>query len=210
MKTTKASLLILLLQLSQSCIQYADVPKSPETTPKRAPGSDNTTTAQVIEEASIGIKNFDEINATYAKLTGITKLTTANSDFLRVYPILPTGNSLADYSFTHQVGITTLASHYCDALMLSQERASFVWSTFDPTLNIAFNFNTPAKLNTFNEDMIKKFWVGEELSEQQQAITEYNELGTELLVGMTTAAHARMVAVGLCTAALASAQVFIK
>ena len=66
----------------------------------------------------IGIRTFDEINATYAEVTGVDPTTTAvDMKFRELRQSLPAVEDLSTFLSSHQVAIAQLAIQYCDAMI---------------------------------------------------------------------------------------------
>lgn len=86
-------------------------------------------------QADVGIRTFDELNATYSKLTGIpiTNATVA-ATFANVKQQMPSVESIDAFLASHQTGIAQLAIAYCSAMVDNQTtRDAF----FGPGLNPA-------------------------------------------------------------------------
>jgi len=68
--------------------------------------------------SDIGVKTFDEINATMSAITGIAK---TNSNISATYALvktqLPTVEDIEAFSAAHEIGIAQLAIEYCNALV---------------------------------------------------------------------------------------------
>jgi mono/diheme cytochrome c family protein len=97
-----------------------------------APPVDPTFAADAAQPDA-GLRTFDELNATYAKLTGvpITNATVA-ATFANVKQQLPTVESVDAFLASHQTGIAQLAIAYCSAMVDNQAtRDAF----FGPGLN---------------------------------------------------------------------------
>jgi hypothetical protein len=67
----------------------------------------------------IGIKTFDEIDATYSAVTGVDRLDFANVDmtFQELRQSLPAVEDINTFLSSHQVAIAQLAIAYCDAMI---------------------------------------------------------------------------------------------
>ncbi len=90
--------------------------------------------------ADIGLRTFDEINATMAALTGVS-VAEANvqSTYNTVRQQLPSTETFEGFVSSHQVGITQLAISYCNAMI---EDAGLRTAFFDQAVGIAgFDFN---------------------------------------------------------------------
>ena len=69
--------------------------------------------------ARIGLKTFDEIDATYAAVTGVDRMDFANVDmtFQELRQSLPAVEDINTFLSSHQVAIAQLAIAYCDAMI---------------------------------------------------------------------------------------------
>ncbi len=84
--------------------------------------------------SDIGIKTFDEIDATYAAITGIDRVTyqrggvfLVDETFQELRQSLPTIEDISAFLSSNQVAVAQLAIQYCDAAV---EDAT-LWPTFD-------------------------------------------------------------------------------
>jgi hypothetical protein len=85
-------------------------------------------------QPDIGIRTFDELNATFSKLTGVPVTDpTAAATFANVKQQLPSVESIDAFLASHQTGIAQLAIAYCSSMVDSASaRAAF----FGPGINI--------------------------------------------------------------------------
>src|SRR5690606_5253204 len=74
--------------------------------------------ADVRRAADVGLRVFDEINATMSGLTGVspTRASVA-ATYQQVKQALPTVESIDTFVSAHPVAIAQLAIQYCDALV---------------------------------------------------------------------------------------------
>jgi len=91
--------------------------------------------------ADIGVKTFDEINASMSAITGIPA---TNSNVAATYALvktqLPTVETIEAFSAAHEIGIAQLAIEYCNALVEDPVRraAYFPGFTFTAQPSVAF------------------------------------------------------------------------
>ena len=93
-------------------------------------------------EPAIGIRTFDEINATIAAITTVsTQQTDVKQTFEIVKQQLPVVENIETFSSAHQVGIAQLAIEYCNALVDDNALRSAYFPGFDfaAAANAAFN-----------------------------------------------------------------------
>ncbi|HEY8520070.1 MAG TPA: LamG domain-containing protein [Gammaproteobacteria bacterium] len=86
--------------------------RQPPATPPRPPLPDRDPMPQV------GVRTFDEINATMSAITGVSMLNPAvQGTFNLVRESLPTVDTLEAFLASHQVAIAQLAIEYCNAMV---------------------------------------------------------------------------------------------
>ncbi len=135
----------------------------------------------------IGLRTFDEINATMAVLTGVDPTLDAISGPDGTYTLvkqqLPSNDNIGGFVSAHQVGIAQLAIEYCHILV---EEASLS-STFFP----GFNFDTPLTAidsNQWESDiiapLIDRFVASDPASVAQE--TQIRTVLRELFAGYST------------------------
>jgi hypothetical protein len=74
--------------------------------------------ADVPRPADVGLRLFDEINASFAELTGVgIAQPSVQATFEQVRQALPTTDSIDTFVSAHPVAIAQLAIQYCDALV---------------------------------------------------------------------------------------------
>ena len=89
----------------------------------------------------LGVRTFDEINATMAAVTGVDPQTPAvASTFQELRQSLPTIEHPSAFLASHQVAIAQLAIQYCDALVSDSGLADPYFAGFDfgQAANVAF------------------------------------------------------------------------
>jgi hypothetical protein len=92
--------------------------------------------------ADIGLRTFDEINATMSTLTGISSTNPGvEASFANVKQALPTVESIDTFVSAHPVAVAQLAIQYCDALVAdTNARADyFPGFNFGAAPSVAFN-----------------------------------------------------------------------
>lgn len=91
------------------------------------------------EFSAIGLKTFDEVNASMSKVTGIPATQPAvAATFTTVKQQLPTVEDLEGFLSSHQMAITQMAIQYCDVLVSDTDRRS----DFFPGFNFGENAGT--------------------------------------------------------------------
>ncbi len=183
-----------------------------EVTPTPAPGPDPVMPPPAViqaQEIDVGVKNFEQINASMSVLTGVSEMNNSVRNTYNDLEVqLPSRNNVKSFLAANQVAITKLAAEYCDALVNSGTLRQGVWPGFDfgaaPNQSLA---NSVQKTNLI-EQTLNRFWGTNVGGDRSVALIEMRSLLDELLAGENQNATTTQTTVkGLCTAALASAQV---
>lgn len=153
----------------------------------------------------IGIKNYLQINATFAALTGVAPDNNAVANiFEEVKGGLPGNNDIAMFSASVQNAIGKLAAEYCNEMVGDNTLREAAVPGFDFDGNVAASLNG-AGVDTLVNGLVGSFWRGFESASDQMSVDMLKQLANDLKgdVG-TAAADTRAVATGVCTAALAA------
>lgn len=109
-----------------------------------APPSSNTGVNR--EQSDIGLKTFDEINASMSTATGIPRTNTGVADtYGRIRQQLPSVETVEAFLASHQVAISQLAVKYCnelveaESLQTAQSRRFFSGVDFNQSASTAFS-----------------------------------------------------------------------
>jgi hypothetical protein len=107
------------------------------------------TAADLVPAAHIGVRTFDEINATMAALTGVSPLDGGvQGTFNLVRQSMPSVETIEAVLASHQVAIAQLAIEYCNAVVEDTNARNQLW-------NNGFNWaGTPAGLFPGSEDAL--------------------------------------------------------
>lgn len=179
------------------------------------------------QRPDIGVRTFDEIDATYAAITGIDRV---NFQRAGVFPVeetyqelrqsLPAIENIEAFLSSHQVAIAQLAIQYCDAAVESNS----MW----PGLNFDTpegTFFAPGTRNAFVEPLIRRA-VGHDADDVQIAtqpsyVEVHNELAAYLSGGgerpdnlidrlLAGNSNTRAIAKGVCASVLGSAATLVQ
>ncbi len=168
----------------------------------------------------IGVRLFDEINATMATVTGVDPETPAvDMTFQNLRQSLPTIENPAAFLSSHQVAIAQLAIEYCNALVDGPTAGTFFGG---------FNFNQSpaaayagASRNQVIDPIINNF-MGVGVSEQPAFATVRDELGyvtsngvrpdnlIDRLINSPDNPNTAAIAKGACAAVLGSAVMLVQ
>jgi hypothetical protein len=96
-------------------------------------------------DPKVGMRTFDELAATYEKLTGVPTTTqSVASTYANVKQQLPSVESVDAFLASHQTGIAQLAIAYCSAMVDNATlRNAFFGTPIDPSQGASY-FNDPA------------------------------------------------------------------
>jgi len=163
--------------------------------------------------ADIGVRTFDEINATMAEITGVDPTTPSiRSLYADVRQSLPATSDIQAFLASHQSSVAQLAIQYCHVM------------TDNPSLRAAFysTFTFPSTLNGTSagplyDDVIEKV-MGSNLATQPLASEVRTELEDNVIEndsvcgasGCTTSAQVVLAAKAVCAAVLGSAVTLVK
>ncbi len=176
-----------------------------------------------LEPAShIGVRTFDEINASMAVITGISRNDTdVKTTFDNIKRSLPATDALASYASSHQMAVTQLAIKYCDKLIRDTSKRSEFFPGFNFAANASTAFNGSGTDQIIDPLMSKI--TGNNLSSQPSDTdvrTELNLLingGSQTIdgrlvnyPGLKNSSSTESVVKATCAAALGSAAMLVQ
>jgi hypothetical protein len=161
-------------------------------------------------QPDIGLKTFDEINASMALVTGVSSSTpSVMNTFSTVKQAMPTSEAIEGFSSSQQSAVTQLAVAYCNALANDSTRRA----GFFPGFNFGAHASTAFDNQTKRDQIIVPLYnraVGGSLASQPGLAGLTTELNT--LIGRLTACgagcgpnHTTTVVTAVCAATLGSA-----
>jgi hypothetical protein len=179
--------------------------------------------------ARIGVRTFDEINATFASITGVDPLmqypdgsTPVYDTFTELRQSLPAVEDVNTFLSSHQVAIAQLAIQYCDAAIGTAANpnpdAATYWPEFDFSQAEGDAFSVTNR-NKFVDPLVLRAMgqsvTGPNVASQPSYASVYEELASfqaadgrpdnlidRLLAGSS---NTRAIAKGVCAAVLGSA-----
>ncbi len=96
--------------------------------------------------ADIGLRTFDEINATMSQMTGVDSQTQAVKDtYLLIKQQLPAAETFGGFLASNQIAVAQLAIEYCNELVDNTALRSSYFPGFDFNASAAAAFDTPAE-----------------------------------------------------------------
>ncbi len=185
--------------------------------------------------SQIGVRTFDEIDATFAAITGVSR-----TDYERpsgTFPVddtyqelrqsLPAVEDVNTFLSSHQVAIAQLAIQYCDALIGTNANpnpaAATVWPGFDFNLAASQAFSVANRSN-FVDPLIARAVgngpAGPQIATQPSYGVVYDELASFTAIGnrpdnlidrlLAGSSDTRAIAKGVCAATLGSAATLVQ
>ena len=184
--------------------------------------------------SDIGLRTFEEINASMAAVTGVDMNATGNASVKNTYTLvkqqLPTVETLEAFLPAHQMGVIQVAIQYCNALVEDPTLRSNFYGNFDFSADVASAYGSgdsaqkqqmldalydrmlglPDSNGTALSDVPSRAELKAELF--GPAATNPNNLFDRLAVPAngTDSARTRAIAKALCTATLSSAALLLQ
>ena len=174
------------------------------------------------ETADVGLRNFDEINASMAAITRVRpEQADVDAVFETVRQQLPTVENIEGFLSAHQMAVSQLAIEYCNALVDNNGEVSrtdyFPQFNFNETADNAFN--TAAQRDRIIVPLLDRV-MNTGLSTQPDPALVTSELDDLMLIltdcangpspGCATARRTREVVKATCAAMLGSAAMLIQ
>ncbi len=162
----------------------------------------------------IGVRIFDDINATMAQITGVsTQAAGVKQTYATIKQQLPAVENIEGFLSAHQVGVAQLAIEYCNALVDSVPLRTAFFPGFNFSQPAGQAFDTPAERNLVLDPLVSRV-LNDNLSTQPAAEmkAELNNLMDRLTAcGSSCAADRTAVVVKAgCAAALGSAGMLVQ
>ena len=149
-------------------------------------------------ESDVGLRTFDELNATLAQITGVSPNTPAIvSTYALVKQALPSIEKLGTFGPAQQTGFAQLAIQYCSQMVETPAlRTAFFGNSLNPAATATSSFGSAASPNVANRDLVitalmtkgKNSGLEWDLSVDAQIPTELDDLIDKLVTGPTGAA----------------------
>ncbi len=162
-----------------------------------------------VPQPDIGIKIFDDINASMAAVTGVSPTTASvATTYSTVKQALPTAEAIEGFSSSQQAGITQLAVAYCNSLSNNATLRASVFPGFNFGASAATAFDTQAERDQIIIPLYNRS-VGLNLQSQPSLATVAGELNN-LIDRLTTQCTANCgntptVVTAVCAATVGSA-----
>lgn len=182
-----------------------------------APPPTPATPPDLPPEPEVGLRIFDEINATFAQITGVPPTNAAVAQtYAQVKQALPAIEQIGTFGSSAQTGIAQLAIRYCGALVDDAGLRGAFFPGLDLNTQAAAWFGAPGSAN--RNLLIDPLWnraFGTGLATQpaeSDVRQELNDLVTRLTAGAAGSAPGRTatVAKAVCAAALGSAATIVQ
>jgi hypothetical protein len=165
--------------------------------------------------SDIGVKTFDEINATMATITGVSPNQPAvKATFALVRQQLPAVVDLSAVLASHQVGIAQLAIEYCNALVEDTSLRTGLWGGFNFGASAATAFDTSPERDSIFVPLLLRAMGTNLLSQPDEAIVrfELDNLTTDLAScgGSCAADRTKTIVKAACAATIGSAVTLVQ
>jgi hypothetical protein len=160
-------------------------------------------------DVKVGVKNFDQLNMTMSKLTGVPTSDKAIMAVFKETEIqMPADNNIKNFMPSTQVAITKLATEYCSKLVDTDALRKMIWTSIDFTKTPDQTL-TVANKNKLIDETIMHFLGPVETESITNAKTELLGLYDILISGESMTANLTTLKVvkGICVASLSSAYV---
>lgn len=160
-------------------------------------------------QPDIGIKIFDDINASMAAVTGVSPTTASvATTFNQIKQALPVAEAIEGFSSSQQAGITQLAVAYCNSLSGNTTLRATVFPGFNFGASASTAFDTQAERDQIITPLYNRA-VGLNLQSQPTLATVAGELNS-LIDRLTTqctagCANTQSVVTAVCAATVGSA-----
>jgi hypothetical protein len=126
--------------------------------------------ADVARPSDIGVRTFDGINETFAKITGVSKnATKAKATYITVKQSLPPAETIQAFLGSHQMGIAQLAIAYCSELVDTPASRT----AFFGNVNMSSTLTAQADIDAVVDPIVAKV-AGNALSNQPNADMKAN------------------------------------
>jgi len=148
-------------------------------------------------ESDVGLRTFDELNATLSQITGVPPTNTrVVATYELVKQALPSVEKLGTFGPAQQTGIAQLAIQYCSQMVESTPlRQAFYGSTLNPSATAVATFGSVGSPNLVNRDLVidallqKGISTGLEFNPDDSDISaELDSLINKLVAGPTGSA----------------------
>jgi hypothetical protein len=164
--------------------------------------------------ADIGIRIFDEINASMAAATGVpTSQPDVRVTYEAVRRALPSSNNIEGFLSSQQMGITQLAIEYCNTLVEDSSLRAEKFPQFDFTAPPANAFDAGGRDNLLTPLLISTLQNGANLSSQPDLTLVRSELDSlidRLAATGSDGTRTRTIAKAACASVLGSAAILIQ
>jgi hypothetical protein len=164
--------------------------------------------------ADIGIRIFDEINASMAAATGVpTSQADVRATYEAVRRALPSSNNIEGFLSSQQMGITQLAIEYCNTLVEDSSLRADKFPQFDFNAAPASAFAAGGRDNLLTPLLVSTLQNGANLSSQPDLTLVRGELDSlidRLAATGSDGTRTRTIAKAACASVLGSAAILIQ
>ncbi|MEO1574664.1 MAG: LamG domain-containing protein, partial [Pseudomonadota bacterium] len=124
----------------------------------------------------VGLRTFDDINQTMAKVTGMsTQLPDVVETYATIKQQLPVADDINGFLASHQVGIAQLAIEYCNALVEDTGARASYWPALDFNASSSAALGDQAGIDTLIDPIIDAM-IGNNITTQPDTVGVREEL----------------------------------
>ncbi len=184
---------------SDNAIAYVEPFPDPLPPPDDVPAAD--------QDPPTGIRDFAEISATMAKLTGIpSSSANVQTVYDRVHQAMPVQPKIAGFISSQQMGITQLAFEYCKVLVEDSTARTAFWPAFPWGTSKSTAFNNRTQVT----DPLIARMVGLNLPTQPDTTEVANEINVLLDRLIAGSGDTNAIMKGACASVLGSAAMLVQ
>lgn len=167
--------------------------------------------ANVPRPSTIGVRTFEEMQATLAAITGISpNVTSVKNTYLNVKQQMPTSENFQGFLASHQVALAQLSIAYCSALVEDSTRRSQFWGFDVTTVDLS---NSGGRNQVINPLLDRTLGL-QQLDSDPVRADVANELDslitTRLCSSACDAARTRTVIKAVCAAAIGNSVTLVQ
>ena len=165
--------------------------------------------------SDIGLRTFEEIDATMSSLTGVERTQAAvRNTYLTIQQQLPVNTSMDTFSSSHQMGIAQLAIEYCSAMVDDTDLRDNYFPDFTFTDSAGSAFDTATERDNISDPLIAgMLGTGIATNPSETYVeTQLHSLMTNLstCTGCNTTDRTLAVVKAACAATLGSAAMLVQ
>jgi hypothetical protein len=137
-------------------------------------------------ESDVGLRTFDEINATLSQITGVPQTHQRVRDtYALVKQALPAIEKFGTFGPSQQTALAQLAMQYCNVMVDDPDLRSRFYGSLDGSGNATVVFGTAGSPNNANRDLLVNAIIDKAVGAGQNFQVTATDIRNELLTGVT-------------------------